>query len=332
MIGMLTSSAARRLALQCCAVIILVVAPRNAANASHHVLVSYQAYSGSLPLDQYYFNFPAPMLNADFDDHSFRGSVTLTLSAGPVYLDPSPNQYYPTEYDFNLDPSFNPSQLVFSAPVKTGVFDAPVISVQADQFNASGAGNYDIRFSFSSATGHQFRAGDSVQYVITGIPLLAATSFDVLPSNPNPSIYPFPITTMHIHGDNGTDGWVLGNEAFFGNPIILGDYTFDGFVDQGDLPALLNALSDMSKYKSSPNNALYGSETRLRQLGNYEMLPDNNLPPITNLDIQEQLDYFADHGVGSLTAVPEPDSFVLICIGGASLALCRRCTRRREIS
>jgi hypothetical protein len=114
--------------------------------------------------------------------------------------------------------------------------------------------------------------------------------------------------------------------------FTLADFALDGFVDQSDLPALMNALSDLSKFKSKlPKNGA-GDETNLRKLGNFEMLPDNNMEPVDNLDLQEEIDYLANHGIGSIAAVPEPNSFVLICLGGAWLAVvvCRTYARNRS--
>src|SRR5262249_42451532 len=119
--------------------------------------------------------------DASFDDSGFRGSVTLILSFDSFPLS-GENM---TEWDLNLDPAFNPANLMFSAPVKTGTFDDPIISLQSNQFAAGGAGNFDIRFAFSNVVGHRFEIGDEVKYTITGIPTLSARSFATrAPSGP----------------------------------------------------------------------------------------------------------------------------------------------------
>jgi hypothetical protein len=125
------------------------------------------------------------------------------------------------------------------------------------------------------------------------------------------------------------------NGAEGGNAFTLGDFTLDGFsdgfaADPADLPALMNALSDLSKYKSQ--YPISGSETNLRRLGNFKMLPLNNLEPITNADVQELIDYLANSGAGSLSPIPEPNSLVLLCLGGAWLAVVAGRTHARNRS
>jgi len=132
-------------------------------------------------------------------------------------------------------------------------------------------------------------------------------------------------STFGVSGEDSLQNGVPGQ-----NLPTLGDFNLDGFADRADLSALLNALSDLSKFKSQPQ--INGSELFLRQLGNFEMLPTAIMEPVDNLDLQEEIDYLANQGAGSLTAVPEPDSFVLICLGGAALPFSRLRLRRPEVS
>jgi hypothetical protein len=206
---------------------------------------------------------------------------------------------------------------VFSTPIKTGVFDDPVISAQADQFNAGAAGNFDIRFSFSSTAGHQFGYGDSVQYVVSRIPYLSVYSFRF-------PINPLDQSALHIQADDGTDGWVAGGFGPNGVNPHVGDFSGDGFEDVTDIPALINALSDVFSYKAE--HGLTDSE--FEAAGNFQNLPYLLMLPVTNLDVQEEIDYIANQGIGSLTAVPEPDSFVLFCVGGIAIALAGRRSQR----
>src|SRR5262245_6785331 len=159
---------------------------------------------------------PLPWLRATFDDGGSSGSVTLTMTAlnltGTEKLD---------EWYFNIDPAFDPENLVFSAPTKIGTFDDPVISQQTNQFKTDGDGKYDVKFTFSASTGHEFGPGESVSYTITGIPTLTADSFKFL-SAPAGGAGPF-YTAVHIQGievPGGTNNsvWAKGDPGP-GDPV-----------------------------------------------------------------------------------------------------------------
>ena len=159
-----------------------------------------QEFSGATP--------PAgssPWLRSTFDDGGGSGSVTMTLTA----LNLTGSEFV-TEWDFNLDPSLNLASLIFSAPAKTGTFADPIISTGVDAFQADGDGKYDIQFAFDNAPpANRFGVGDSVQYTISGIPTLTASSFNFL-SAPAGGKGPFQ-TAAHVQGigAQGNDsGWV----------------------------------------------------------------------------------------------------------------------------
>lgn len=117
---------------------------------------------------------PPPWLNATFDDGGSAGTVDLTITA----LGLIGNQEKVRGVYFNFDPALDLTQLVFSAPSKTGSFEDPVISLGVDSFQADGDGLYDILIDFNN-DGQQkaFNGGDAVKYTIS-LASLTANSFD----------------------------------------------------------------------------------------------------------------------------------------------------------
>ena len=84
-----------------------------------------------------------PWLIALFDDGSTPGSVKLTLSAnfGAGELD---------AWYLNLDPAFDPTNLVFDLVSAETTAPLPIISKSADYYNVGGDGLYDILFKWCS--------------------------------------------------------------------------------------------------------------------------------------------------------------------------------------
>ena len=115
----------------------------------------------------------SPWLTAIFDDQGTTGSVLLTLNGSLT------GDNFVTEWDFNLDPTLDPENLVFT--LQTG-YTAPTatISNQIDKFKADGDGYFDIEFLFPTPnTGADPRFNDSktISYLITGISSLTADDF-----------------------------------------------------------------------------------------------------------------------------------------------------------
>jgi len=118
---------------------------------------------------------PSPWMNATFDDGGSAGSVNLTIST----LSLEDNEKVAGVY-FNLDPALDPTQLLFSAPSKTGSFADPVISTGINSFKADGDGFYDILIGFDpDGPALNFGADDAVEYTIT-LASLTAGSFNFL--------------------------------------------------------------------------------------------------------------------------------------------------------
>ena len=157
-------------------------------------------YSGATPPEG-----ASPWITATFDDEGTPGSVELRLES--TNLTDSESVF---TWLFNLDPTLDPTALVFSTPIKTGSFSDPTINLGVDAFHAAGDGYYDVEVAFVHAgPPTRFGVGDSANYTITGIPTLTAGSFGFL-SAPGGGHGPFS-TVAHIGAIGPNDegsGWV----------------------------------------------------------------------------------------------------------------------------
>jgi hypothetical protein len=104
------------------------------------------------------------------------------------------------------------------------------------------------------------------------------------------------------------------------NTYLKGDWNRDGQVMATDIPAMLSALTDLNTYAS--NNSL--SPTQLAAIGDFD-----NSGAVTNRDIQGLLDLLASQGGGSVAAVPEPASLVLLALALSSIVIK---VRRRQVA
>ena len=101
--------------------------------------------------------------------------------------------------------------------------------------------------------------------------------------------------------------------AYAGRPNnskpVKGDFDRNGVVSVADVQAMMTALTDLSGYSATNHLSLPDD---LVQLGDF----DSDMK-VTNLDLQGLLNLLANNsGGGSMSAVPEPTSVALICIGG----------------
>ena len=173
-----------------------------------------------------------PWLTATFDDHSSSGLVTMTLAATNLT-----GSEFVSEWYLNLDPALDPTDLIFSAPTKTGVFTTPSISLHTDHFKADGDGKYDILLGFATSGGGspsptRFDSADAVTYTITGISSLTASSFDFL-SQPAGGHGPFAMAA-HVQGvgpDGALSGWVAPGGGFtIPEPATIGFLALGGLT------------------------------------------------------------------------------------------------------
>jgi hypothetical protein len=94
----------------------------------------------------------------------------------------------------------------------------------------------------------------------------------------------------------------------------LGDFDLDGQVTAGDISAMTNALKDLNAYQAT--HVQIGSQ--LASIGDF-----NGDGKVTNADLQGLIDRVANGSTGSLAAVPEPSSLVLMALAVAAAALIR---------
>jgi hypothetical protein len=99
-------------------------------------------------------------------------------------------------------------------------------------------------------------------------------------------------------------------------PPAPGDYNKDGHVNAADITALELALTNLSLYQSTYS------------VSNSDLAAINNLPnnPGSSLNNSKLATLEADliAGDGTLSAVPEPGSFILLALGGLGLAAAKK--------
>ncbi len=160
-----------------------------------------------------------PWLRAEFDDGGTAGSVELTLTA--VNLT---GTEFVALWLFNLDSALDVTQLVFSAPTKTGSFVTPTISLSAGAFKADGDGFFDIKIAFTTSSDggeSRFGVGDAAVYTVTGIPTLWASSFNV-PSSPGGGAGEYNTIARVRSIDESGSGWVASPEPATLGMLLVG--------------------------------------------------------------------------------------------------------------
>jgi hypothetical protein len=161
---------------------------------------------------------PRPWLRAVFDDNGGTGAVTLTLNGLNLVGDEFVNDWF-----FNLDPALDPADLNFAVQNTTGTFGTPNVFHRSNAFTTAGNTDFDIQIDFGNGQAtDRFGAGDSIQFLITGIPSMTANSFDFF-STPR-GLLPF-LTAAHIEGIGPSaagSGWVTVPEPTSLGVVALG--------------------------------------------------------------------------------------------------------------
>lgn len=151
-----------------------------------------------------------PWVIAAFDDHNTQGSARLTVTTTGLIAGESIDSLY-----FNLEPTLNPTQLLFTYINSSTAPSATRIQTGIDAYKADGDGKYDIKMVFPNGSG--FDAGEALSYDITGISTLTAVSFKFL-SQPAGGHGPY-YAAVHVQNTTGlgtgTSGWIAPTEAAF---------------------------------------------------------------------------------------------------------------------
>jgi autotransporter-associated beta strand protein len=115
---------------------------------------------------------------------------------------------------------------------------------------------------------------------------------------------------------NGGNGEVVPANA---TRLLRGDVNQDNHVNTTDVMSLLTALTDINAYKAAHSS--------LDTFEAADILDVNQDGSVTNADLQGLLDYLKA-GNGSLAAVPEPSSWLLLALGGVFCTLAWQTKRR----
>ncbi len=154
-------------------------------------------FSGAAPAGH------SPWVDAAFKDTA--NGVLLTVDNGGL----SANEFLGSLY-LNINPADTAKiqNLTFTFQNGTSGVTAPTIQTGEDAFKADGDGKYDILFNFATANSGRFGAGDSVTYLISGIPGLTSADFQYL-STPAGGHGPFD-AAGHVQGIGCSDdsGWI----------------------------------------------------------------------------------------------------------------------------
>jgi hypothetical protein len=148
---------------------------------------------------------------------------------------------YISEWYLNLNPTLDPSNLVFSAPTKTGTFDLTGLNTGADFHKVDGDGYYDIEVLFDSSSEdggiHRFTIGDQVSYTVSysgGV--IDSSSFSFLSAS-SESYGPY-FSAAHVNStpDGGTgSGWLAAvPEPSAALSVLLGIGAWLGVVRKRD--------------------------------------------------------------------------------------------------
>ena len=153
-----------------------------------------------------------PWIQATFEDV---GVDTVKLTMSDLTLAGNPNAEFVIDWLFNLDPTLNPTDLVFSAlSVDAGSANTLALSdftTGVDLFQANGDGLFDIMVAFDVSNpenqNKRFTAGDVVSVEIT-LAGLTADSFNFLSAmDGSPGTF-FSAAQVGGIGPNDESGWI----------------------------------------------------------------------------------------------------------------------------
>jgi autotransporter-associated beta strand protein len=96
--------------------------------------------------------------------------------------------------------------------------------------------------------------------------------------------------------------------------LLKGDFSMNGVIDQTDIAEGLKALTNLSGFQA--NNSL--DATQMLTVADVD-----SSGSVNNRDIQPLLNLVASFGLGSVAAVPEPSTMVLLALGGVALLATR---------
>jgi hypothetical protein len=127
------------------------------------------AFSGGAPVG------PAPWIDATFRDTA--NGVLLTVDNGGLVGGEFLGSLY-----LNINPADTAKipNLTFTFESGSSGVAAPTIQTGEDGFQADGDGKYDILFNFDTSNAGRFGAGDTITYLISGIPGLTSADFEYL--------------------------------------------------------------------------------------------------------------------------------------------------------
>jgi hypothetical protein len=227
-----TSGALRALALWVVAICI-VTSTGYAASFTFNYSVCYTGVSPDSNIK--------PWLTAKLTDFA-PGQVLLALTAANL------NDYENVKsWRFNFDPAFTAVQvggLNFSKVASTGSFKNPTIRVDEDAINGGGGFEFDFNFAFAPGDdlSKTFSAGNSVTYLISGIPTLDITDFMFLSSSANGAFF----SIAHIQNT----GWRDSESGWVGAPFA--PYVPEPGTVAGSIAALVFGVAVYRRYGKAP--------------------------------------------------------------------------------
>lgn len=164
--------------------------------------------------------------------------------------------------------------------------------------------------------------------LINGFTPIVREDFDILDWGTRSGTFTAPLHLPILGGSlvwNTSQLYTTGVLSVIDSNFLPGDMNRDGLVNIADVSAMQTALADLNAYQAThgPGSGAL-SNLQLQQIGD---LTDDNL--VTNADIQGLIILLANGGLtvdggGSLAAVPEPSSLVLLTIGLAAASAIRR--------